>query len=225
MPTYVYAGCRPWSRSLFKELALPGEWRFVETPDELASALSVLRPRFTFFLHWNWKVPAAMLEMPAGCECVCFHMTDVPYGRGGSPLQNLIAAGHRTTMLSALRMVDEMDAGPVYLKRPLDLSGTAEAVYVRATRLAHEMMAEIIATEPEPVPQAGEVVAFKRRRPADSDVTGLRRLDALYDHIRMLDAEGYPHAYLVAGGFRLEFTRASLYAGRLVADVTITEAP
>ncbi len=23
-------------------------------------------------------------------ECVCFHMTDVPYGRGGSPLQNLI---------------------------------------------------------------------------------------------------------------------------------------
>lgn len=30
---------------------------------------------------------------------------------GGAPLQNLIQRGHRDTMLTALRMVREMDAG------------------------------------------------------------------------------------------------------------------
>ena len=49
-------------------------------------------------------------------------MTDVPYGRGGSPLQHLILAGHRETKVSALRMVEAFDAGPVYLKAPMDLT-------------------------------------------------------------------------------------------------------
>ncbi len=37
------------------------------------------------------------------------HMTDVPYGRGGSPLQNLIARGHTSTKLTAMRMTAEVD--------------------------------------------------------------------------------------------------------------------
>jgi methionyl-tRNA formyltransferase len=38
----------------------------------------------------------------------------------------------------------------------------------------------------------------------------------------MLDAEGYPKAYLEQAGFRYEFSRAALYDGRIVADVVIT---
>ena len=53
------------------------------TPERLAS----LDPRYVFFLHWSWKIPA---EIHTRFECVIFHMSDVPYGRGGSPLQNLI---------------------------------------------------------------------------------------------------------------------------------------
>jgi methionyl-tRNA formyltransferase len=40
-------------------------------------------------------------------------MTDLSYGSVGSPLQNLIVAGHEQTLFSALRMVAEMDADPV----------------------------------------------------------------------------------------------------------------
>ena len=46
-------------------------------------------------------------------------MTDLPYGRGGSPLQNLIVRGHKHTMISAIKCVKELDAGPIYLKKPL----------------------------------------------------------------------------------------------------------
>ena len=63
-------------------------------------------------------------------------MTDVPYGRGGSPLQNLILAGHTETKLTALRMVNEMDGGPVYVKMPLKLEGAAQEIYIKAGELS-----------------------------------------------------------------------------------------
>jgi methionyl-tRNA formyltransferase len=40
--------------------------------------------------------------------------------------------------------------------------------------------------------------------------------------IRMLDADGYPRAFLNYSGFRFEFSRSALYDGRVVADVRIT---
>ena len=58
-----------------------------------------------FFVHWSRRVPDHWLPR---YECACFHMTDVPFGRGGSPLQNLIERGHRETQLSASRMVADV---------------------------------------------------------------------------------------------------------------------
>ena len=86
-----------------------GRWIYVERPRRLVSVLAKNRPRYIFFPHWSWMVPRAVWEKH---ECVCFHMTDVPYGRGGSPLQNLILKGHTKTKITALRMVGELDAGP-----------------------------------------------------------------------------------------------------------------
>ena len=163
---YLVAGCKPWPYSAYKETLarLPGEWRFVANREDLTSQLvREMAPRFIFFLHWSWKVPAEILE---SAECVCFHMTDVPYGRGGSPLQNLIVRGHRETQLTALRMTDEVDAGPVYFKEPLSLSGNAEEIYCRASRLSAIIAQRIAREEPTPVPQQGEVVYFTRRKPA-----------------------------------------------------------
>jgi methionyl-tRNA formyltransferase len=38
----------------------------------------------------------------------------------------------------------------------------------------------------------------------------------------MLDAEGYPPAFVRVGRFRIEFTRASLRTGEVLADARIT---
>lgn len=224
--TYIVAGCRSWNKSLFSEKIqnLPGVWEFVSNPRELDILIHEgINPRYIFFLHWSHKVPPEIFEK---YECVCFHMTDVPFGRGGSPLQNLIQRGHRDTKLTALRMVHEMDAGPVYFKKPLSLEGSAEEIYIRAGFLSAEIIAEIILNEPSPVNQAGAPVIFKRRKLEQSAVPKeLARLTEWHDFIRMLDAEGYPHAYIDFGQFRLEFTRSSLLGESVVADVKITALP
>lgn len=220
---YVVATIRPWNLELFHRATprLPGHWHLISSPEELTpERLASINPRYTFFPHWSHKVPPEIFERH---ECVCFHETNVPYGRGGSPLQNLIARGHTETVVSALRMVAEMDAGPVYLKRPVSLHGLAEEIYIRVATIVYDMIAEIVATEPTPAPQRGEAIIFTRRKPEQSAITDqIPDLATLFDHIRMLDAREYPHAFVEAGGFRFEFSRPALRADGIEADVRIT---
>lgn len=218
---YIVAGSKPWSRQVFDDVIAkyPGIWEFIDSPDELTSErINTTVPRFIFFLHWSWKVPSEIIH---DYECICFHMTDVPYGRGGSPLQNLIVRGHRRTKMAALRMVEEFDAGPVYLKEDLCLEGAAEEIYVRGSKLSALMIRRIIEEQPMPQPQTGEPTFFKRRKPGESRIPELPSSEALYDFIRMLDAEGYPHAFLEYAGFRYEFTRAVLHGQEIVATVSV----
>jgi methionyl-tRNA formyltransferase len=220
--TYLVLGSKPWSREVFDQTIskYSGQWHFIHSREKLtADLVRSLDPRYLFFLHWSWKVLDEIVE---NYECVCFHMTDVPYGRGGSPLQNLIIRGHQRTKLSALRMTPDFDAGPVYLKRDLGLEGSAEEIYLRANYLAAEMIETIILEQLQPVNQTGEVIIFKRRKPEESKIPEALSLSALFDFIRMLDAEGYPKAFIDVKGFRYEFRRASLKDGRIVADVVIT---
>lgn len=219
---YIVVGAKAWNRKVFDDVVVhyPGEWHFIgERKSLTVEAITAIDPRYIFFLHWSWKVPA---EIFSNYECVCFHMTDVPYGRGGSPLQNLIVRGHRKTKLTALRMVEDFDAGPVYLKRELCLEGNAEEIYIRASYLSAKMIGYIIEEEPVPQSQEGKPTIFKRRKPHQSKIPSLSDMQDLYDFIRMLDAEGYPKAFLEHEGFCYEFSRVSFYDGRLVADVKIT---
>jgi methionyl-tRNA formyltransferase len=218
MSDYIVASSREWHRPAFERFAqsAAGLWRYVDSGEALATALASASPRYIFFLHWSWLVPVELLEKH---ECVCFHMTDVPYGRGGSPLQNLIAAGKTKTVVSALRMERELDAGPVYAKRPMSLDGRAEEIYLRAGELCWEMIREIVASEPTPQPQQGEATVFRRRKPEQSVLPSDGTLAKLYDHIRMLDAPGYPLAFIQHGDFRLEFSHAELKDGEVQTRV------
>lgn len=221
---YVVATIKPWNEDAFGRRArrLPGRWHLIESRERLTiGALRRLKPRYVFFPHWSWKVPQALL---AEFECVCFHMTDLPYGRGGSPLQNLIVRGHRTTKISALRMTEKVDGGPVYLKRPLSLAGRAEAIFERAADVIFDMIGEIIIREPVPARQTGRVVSFVRRRPEQSRLPTTGGAAAIYDHIRMLDAPTYPPAFVEWGDFRLEFSHAKLSAeGGVSAKIRVRE--
>lgn len=220
---YVVACNRPWCRDLTVLLnqEIDGEFYFVGEKSELTvELLEKIEPQYVFFPHWSYIIPENIFSR---FECIIFHMTDVPYGRGGSPLQNLIVRGHKETMLTALRCVKDLDAGPVYLKEALSLLGNAEEIYLRASALIEQIIVRIIKEKPKPFEQNGKVVEFKRRKPEEGDWSHSESIDQVYDMIRMLDAEGYPHAFVRLGNYKLEFTRASRRTGGIIADVKITK--
>ena len=219
--SFVVCTVKPWNIAAYarRTPALPGNWHLVQTPEDLTPAmLEKIAPRYIFFPHWSWRVPAGIVER---FECICFHMADVPYGRGGSPLQNLIIRGHKTTKMTALRMVEELDAGPVYLKRPLSLEGRAEQIFERAAELVYDMIGDITAREIVPVPQQGEPVVFERRTPEQSVLPQDGAESAIFDFIRMLDAPTYPKAFIDWGQWRIEFDRARVDGDTVEARAVI----
>ena len=163
-------------------------------------------PDYIFLPHWSYIIPSQITD---NWECVVFHMTDLPYGRGGSPLQNLIVRGHKETKISAIKVTSQLDGGPVYMKKPLSLEGSAEEIFVRCSDIIFtEMIPCFLKEKITPVPQSGEPVIFKRRKPEESKITSNMEMEKIYDYIRMLDAEGYPRAYIDYGDYRLSFENA-----------------
>jgi methionyl-tRNA formyltransferase len=215
---------RPWNSALADRLSRRLEQNIVSitTPAQLTSAIvAAFDPQWIFVPHWSHLIPEAIWgQWPT----VIFHMTDLPYGRGGSPLQNLIQRGHNSTMLTALRCGAGLDTGEVYLKEPLSLHGTAEEIFLRADGLIEQMIERIVRDKPVAMPQQGVPVLFSRRTPAQSNLATCPEgnLSAWYDQIRMLDAEGYPNAFLEAHGMRLEFRRVCQRSDGLHADVRIS---
>lgn len=118
-------------------------------------------------------------------------------------------------------MTKQFDAGPIYFKKPLSLEGRAQDIYIRATNLSAEMISRIIKKKIIPKPQKGKVVIFKRRKPEESEIPECKSINKLYDFIRMLDAEGYPKAFIRYKGLIFEFFNPILREAKLLANVKI----
>ena len=147
------------------------------------------KPTHIFFPHWSWRIPK---NIYLNFNCIAFHMTDLPFGRGGSPLQNLIIQGYTKTKISAFKIIKELDAGPVYIKKDLSLNGTAYDIFKRASRIIFtRMIPYIIKHNPSSHKQIGKIVTFQRLQPARSNISKLKNTKEIYNYIRMLDAPEY----------------------------------
>jgi methionyl-tRNA formyltransferase len=149
-------------------------------------------------------------------------MTDLPFGRGGSPLQNLIVRNFKKTKISAIRVEKGVDTGPVYLKKDLDLGGTASEIFQRSSDIIYNMITQIIDNKIIPKPQKGRILKFKRRTPEQSNIFLLDDLSKVYDYIRMLDCDGYPKAFIESNKLKFEFSNTKITSNNeLKANVRI----
>lgn len=222
MHKYIIATIKDWNinqynRSRYKKNK---NWFLVTDTKKLTiEYVKSINPKYIFFPHWSKKVNSKIIN---NYECVCFHETDVPYGRGGSPIQNLIIRNHKKTIITALKMTDKIDAGPIYLKKQLKLNGNAQQIYERASKKVYKMISTIVKNKIMPTAQKGKIVKFKRRKPKQSVLSKkTKSLSELYNHIRMLDAKTYPTAFINYGNLRIEFKKAKINRKTINASVSI----
>lgn len=220
---YVFASIKDWHIIRFEEVKelLPGSWHVIDKYEDLnLDYLLKLQPVYIFFPHWSKKVPEKIVNL---FDCVCFHETDLPYGKGGSPIQNLISEGKNETFITAFKMTNEFDNGPIYLKKPLSLKGLAEEIYINSSHIIIEMMKYIVKNEPKPKQQSSGGTVFKRRTPKESYIPEkINTLSDLFDFVRMLDADGYPRAKINTKEFTFEFSRPALRKSSIEASVKIS---
>jgi methionyl-tRNA formyltransferase len=221
---YIFCGQHKWNKKIFykKIRKFPGKWHFIDEKKKLNyKNIKSLNPKYIFFPHWSFKVKASIYK---NFECINFHETNLPYGRGGSPIQNLIIRGKKNTVVCALKMTKDFDSGPIYLKRKLSLNGSAEEIFERASKIYLEMIKKIMKQKIIPKKQSGKPVYFKRRTPKESEITGkIKKINDLFNHIRMLDADGYPKSYILNKKFKFEFKNAKKTKKKIIAKVLITK--
>jgi methionyl-tRNA formyltransferase len=220
MITYVVASSKDW----FKKHPKSDEYNdlnLIEISDKKDLNLTFLEqvcPRYIFFPHWNWKVDSQIYER---FECVVFHTAPLPFGRGGSPIQNLILNGLKTSPVCALKMTDILDGGPIYDSIEISLDGTISDIFSRIAVCIEKLIMSICHNNPAPVVQSGKVLTFKRLSSFDNELLCTHSISELYDRIRMVDGEHYPRAYIKFGTHKIEFSSAATLGEELHATVRI----
>lgn len=217
---YVIATIKSWNLENFlkiKDLYPDCEFILIDTKEKLTkSFLDTINPRYVFFPHWSWIISE---EIYNNFECVVFHSTDLPFGRGGSPIQNLIVRGIYNTKVSALKVCSGLDAGPIYFKEDVDISsGNVDVILKRISDIIFsKMIPRFINEKLTPVDQTGDVVLFERRKPEQSEIPDGLSPKQIYDYIRMLDGEGYPRAFIHYGNDKVFFSDAEIIDGEVYA--------
>jgi methionyl-tRNA formyltransferase len=156
-------------------------------------------------------IPADLLERTLWLNV---HPSLLPRWRGAAPVERALIAGDDETGVSIIRLVEELDTGPIAAQRafPIDPDDDAGAVYAKAAELGVELLAETL-PGPEFHPQVGKPSYAEKITAADRDLDlsqpqeALRRIRALSPHIGA-------HAELE--GRRVTIWKARLEDGRLV---------
>ena len=182
--------------------------------------INTINPRIIFFPHWNWKIPEEIFN---NYLCLGFHSSPLPYGRGGSPIQNMIVKGNKTTQVCAIKITAGLDEGPVYKRVKVSLTGTGNEIFDRIYRVIISMINKFLIKLPNPKKQVGKPVVFKRRKPEQSNIFNLDRISDIYNHIRMLDIENknFPKAFIKTKNFIYIFSKPKFIKKNLVCQALI----
>jgi methionyl-tRNA formyltransferase len=129
-------------------------------------------------------IPRELLERH---EWLNVHPSSLPRWRGAAPIERAIMAGDEEGGVSVIRLVEELDAGPVGAWHDLWLGGdtTAGDVYSEAARLAPDLIDEAMVNEAFE-PQDGEPTYAEKIGPADRELDWSRPPKELHDRIRAL---------------------------------------
>ena len=199
---YIIATIKPWNINNFKKINSK-KFILIQDPKKLTfKNLKKINPKYIFFPHWSSKVSKKIID---NFFCICFHETNLPYGRGGSPIQNLIIINKKRSKITAFKMTNHIDAGPIIMKENILLNGNAAQIFQDCSKIIFKMIKKIISSKINLKPQKGKVKYFKRLTNNSKIDFNDNSLNKIFNKIRMLDAETYDKAKLVFNKFNYEF--------------------
>ena len=221
MKRIVVACSSPWlSTKDFDSLSSMIDITVIDNKEGMnLTALKSLAPDYVFFPHWNWKISKDIIK---AYKPIIFHTAPLPKGRGGSPIQNLILAGHKTSPVWALFATEKFDEGPLITNRDVSLEGKLSEIFARIKTAVLEMICEICEGKTVSKPQEGDVEIFKRLTALDNLIPNDVDISSVYDRIRMVDASGYPNAYIEYGNLKIEFEDANFDGDQVITTAKIT---
>lgn len=151
------------------------------------------------------------------------HESDLPQGRGFSPLTWQILEGRNDIPVCLLEAVEEADAGPIVYRETLHFKGHELIDELRSVlgRLTVELCLRYLCENSPPIglPQSGTPSHYSRRRPEDSRLDPERSLAEQFNLLRVVDNSRYP------AFFELQGQRYKLSIEKILASGSEGESP
>jgi methionyl-tRNA formyltransferase len=115
------------------------------------------------------------------------HPSLLPRWRGAAPVERAIMAGDSETGVSIIRLVEELDAGPIGAVEAFSIGPDDDAgvVFARAARLAPDLIDTALEADAFR-PQAGEATYAEKIGPADRELDWSLPAEELHNRIRAL---------------------------------------
>jgi methionyl-tRNA formyltransferase len=115
------------------------------------------------------------------------HPSLLPRWRGAAPVERAIMAGDTETGVSIIRLVEELDAGPIGAAGdfPIGPDDDAGVVFERAADMGSELLDGVLALQ-EFTPQEGEATYAEKIGPGDRELDWSRPAQELHNRIRAL---------------------------------------
>jgi methionyl-tRNA formyltransferase len=162
-------------------------------------------------------LPQALLDIPR-LGLVNVHASILPRWRGASPVHRAVMAGDPETGVSIMRVVRELDAGPVFAVRPRAIGPdeTSEEVERGLAEIGAELLVAVVdaldtgaarATPQDPV----GVSYAPRLTKEDGRIAWEATAGAIHNQVRGL--QPWPHAYTFLDGTRVIVLRSAREAG------------
>ncbi len=179
--------------------------------------LKKVNPKIIFFPHWSYKVKENIIKK---YRCICFHTAPLPYGRGGSPIQNLIIRNFKKSPICAIKMTNKIDAGPIYMKKTISLSGNLNKIFERMAEKIIQMIIILSKKNIKPKKQRGKIYNFKRLS-EQPEIIKERKIEEIFDKIRMLDSDDYNNAYIKNNNLKIYLSNPKKKKNYIICDAKI----
>lgn len=160
---------------------------------------------FAFFLGCGQIVSPPILER--NCHNLVVHESDLPRGRGWSPLTWQILEGKNEIPIVLFEAQPAVDSGKIYLRDVLHFKGfelvedLRRAQAAASIRMCLEFVRRYPAIVAEGHVQEGEATYFPRRGTEDSRLDVEKPLRDLFPLLRVADNKRYP-AFFELNGYR-----------------------
>ncbi len=127
---------------------------------------------------------------------IVVHASDLPAGKGFTPLKWQILEGREEIVLTLFEAVEAVDAGPYYQKEKLRFEGT-ELLDELQEKMAEKIVAMCLSYAKAPdafpaMPQSGKESFYARPTREDDRLDIDKTIREQFDHLRIADNERFP---------------------------------
>jgi methionyl-tRNA formyltransferase len=168
-------GLRPAPAKLTAlKLGLPVIERLEDVPEEATIVL----------VAYGRLIPSDLLERHLWLNV---HPSLLPRWRGAAPVERALMAGDAETGVTVIKLVEELDAGPIAAQEafPLGPEDDAGSVYDRATELSVELLGRVLPA-PSFTPQPEEEVTYADKIGPEDRQLDLSRPEEAVNRVRAL---------------------------------------